>query len=294
MYGRGQNAGGDAIRAGLDAQQDMRVGSRGRRIATAAFRLILAMPLLIACGCAGEIPKVKASSTAKRLVMLPGVEGSGWQLAQMTKGLRDAGIEHEIEIIPWGRYPFGTLSNLMNIQRNREQAEAIAAHLVEIKALQPNSEITLLGYSGGGGIAVMSVENLPPDVRISRLILVAAALSPRYDLSAAAAHTDDGITSYYSPHDDFFLNLGTGLFGTIDRVHTRAAGRDGFQDEDGSLLSNDRVHQIAWRKEWFALGHWGGHLGWLAKGWAREVLAEELKGRTPCEPDHVAASGARE
>ncbi len=208
--------------------------------------------------------------------MLPGVEGKGWQLTAMIAGLREAEIDHEIEIIPWGRYPLSSLDNLMNIERNRERAQAIAERLTGLMERRHDCQITLLGYSGGGGVAVMSLERLPEEVRISRLILIAPALSPSYDLSAAAAHVERDITCFYSARDTFFLGLGTFVFGTIDRDFTESAGRVGFNNEQGELVAGDRVRQISWQPEWFSLGHWGGHLGWLAKPWAREVLAPLL------------------
>lgn len=210
------------------------------------------------------------------LFMIPGIEGTIWQLRGMIRGLRDAGIDQAIVPIPWGKRVFRQLHNLCAIGPNRERARSIAARIAAHKAAWPEAPVTLLGYSGGGGMAILTAESLPEGVVLERLILVAAAVSPRYDLSRALFRTRQGIINYYSPRDWAFLGVGTSVFGTIDRRRGSSAGRVGFRDEQGRLVDAPRVVQVAWKKEWAELGHNGGHLGWLSLRWAREVLAAEL------------------
>jgi len=208
--------------------------------------------------------------------MLPGVEGSAWQFADTYKGLREAGVDRAIDIVEWGGRPFASLTNLINLPLNRKRAKAIAARIGKYTDEHPDRPITLVGYSGGGGLAVLAVESLDDGVRLDRLILIGAALSPQYDLSIALSRCRDGIVNLYSPGDWIMLGLGTKLFGTIDRVRTESAGHVGFQDAEGQLAKVKGLRQVVWIREWSSLGHDGGHYGWLAQPWARDILAPEI------------------
>ncbi len=212
------------------------------------------------------------------VILLPGVEGRGWQLGGVLAGLRDAGLRQELEVIPWGSYPFNSLDNLRNIKRNRGRARVVAHKIAAYQADHPNRPLTLVGYSGGGGLALLTLNNLPPHVRIDRAVLIAAAISPRFDLSYALTRCRDGLISFYSPDDWFMIGLCTRLLGTIDRVHTSSAGRTGFRDERGELKQAPGLTQILYNPAWIELGHDGGHFGSLARPWARQVLAPHVVG----------------
>ncbi len=207
--------------------------------------------------------------------LLPGVEGGAWQFQQTTQGLYDAGLNQAIDIIEWGVRPFGSMINLMDIKGNLRRAGTVAERIVQYQRDYPGRPTTLLGFSGGGGMAVLTAEALPEDVHIDRLILVSAALSPQYDLNKAAARSREKVVNFYSDRDWLFIGAGTTLFGTIDRQYTPSAGHVGFQDRDGQIRT-DGLIQIAWRPEWEALGNDGGHIGWLARNWARDVLAPQI------------------
>jgi hypothetical protein len=81
--------------------------------------------------------------------------------------------------------------------------------------------------------------------------------------------------SFYNRRDEFILGWGTKTFGTMDRQFTVAAGKVGFKDNRGRLLSGS-VEQVPWTREWRAFGHFGGHAGWASAEWASHVLAPYL------------------
>jgi len=209
--------------------------------------------------------------------MLPGVEGGAWQLAELRAGLSDGGVADEIRAINWGIRPLGSLANLMDIDANRRRAAAIAGEIAEIHRRNPDSPIHLLGYSGGGGLALLIAEALPQDVVLERIILIAPAVSPTFDLTTALRRTRHGIVHFYSVQDRTVLGAGTRTLGTIDRVKCDAAGMVGFQNAAGDLREVPGLLQIAWTPLWRSLGHMGGHVGWLARPWATQVLAPILK-----------------
>jgi pimeloyl-ACP methyl ester carboxylesterase len=247
-----------------------------RRFASFGRILAPAVLLSIGAGCA-QPKKIAAKPDHDLVILLPGVESGNWQLAGVVGGLKEAGVTQEIEIIPWGKWPFGSLDNLTNHSANLERARGIAKRIAAHRESHPHATISLIGYSGGGGIAMMVAEALPPGVLLDRLILVAAAISPDYDTSKALAHIRRDIVNFYSEKDWFILGWGTQTFGTIDRKNTESAGRRGFIDEEGRRRSSPKLTQIGWSGAWVRHGHWGGHIGWLSPWWARDVLAAQLR-----------------
>jgi pimeloyl-ACP methyl ester carboxylesterase len=229
-------------------------------------------------GCAAPEPPSLERQERGCIFMLPGVEGGQWQLVPALRGLRSAGIDLEVDIIAWGIQPFGSIANLTDLAANLKRAKEIAGRISAYKKNHPNRPAYLVGYSGGGGLSLLTTEALADNVKLERLILIAAAVSPDYDLSKAMTHCNRGIVNYYSPHDTFVLGFGTRTFGTIDRKNTDSAGQIGFCDADRKLRTVEGLTQIVWESQWANLGHWGGHVGWLAGEWSREVLSKQFGG----------------
>lgn len=212
------------------------------------------------------------------MIVLPGIEGpSAWNY-NLSRGLADGGVKTAIEVFDWGTsVPGGLLINLTDLDRNQKMAQALGDRIVEYKRSHPGRPVHIIGHSGGGGIAVLAAEKLPDDVRLASVILLAAALSPDYDLRPALRHTQYGIFNYYSAYDRIFLDAGTRVAGTIDRSHTSAAGSVGFRRpsalENGDRAVYDKLHQIAWQPEMRWSGHLGDHFGWTKPGFVRRYLA---------------------
>jgi pimeloyl-ACP methyl ester carboxylesterase len=220
-----------------------------------------------------------AAREARGLVLvLPGIEGPSTWNYNLARGLADGGVRTAIEIFDWGTsVPGGMLINLTDLERNQQMAEVLRDRIVAYKRNNPGRPVHIIGHSGGGGIAVMATEKLPDDVRVSSVILLAAALSPDYDLRPALRHTQYGIFNYYSTMDRVFLDAGTRVAGTIDRSHTSAAGSVGFRRpaavENGDRALYDKLHQIAWEPEMGWSGHFGDHFGWTQPEFVRRYLA---------------------
>jgi hypothetical protein len=208
--------------------------------------------------------------------ILPGVNSRPSQFTPTILGLQEAGLDHAIEIVEWGNGPFRSLRNLVSLRRNLGHAERIAGQVADYRQAHPDTPLTLVGFSGGGGLAVLVAKALPECQQVDRLILVGAALAPDYDLVEILPRIGEGIVSFYSPRDWLVLGVGTGWFGTIDRQFTQSAGRAGFLDGNGGLLETDEIVQIEWEPSWRTLGHPGGHLGWMSREWARVVLAPAI------------------
>ncbi len=206
--------------------------------------------------------------------MFPGVEGGPLALGEARRAFRDVGVESRIQTHDYGR-PFGLLANLMAYDSNRRAAVSIAKQIVEYRVKHPSTPIDLVGYSGGGGMAVMVAEALPEDVRLRNVVLCQPAISPTYNLSTALRRVDGKLVNLYATNDWFMLGLGTSVFGTMDREYTAAAGKDGFTEplelDDPKLAA--RFEQRCWTPDMIFVGHGGMHAGILSYGWNKAMVA---------------------
>ena len=213
--------------------------------------------------------------------MFPGIEGGQWSLTEVRRAFRDAGVQSAIYTHDWQRPPLlGTLSNLSDYKGNRKAAQSVAEEIVKYKDRYPQAPVDLVGYSGGGGMAIMTAEALPKSLRLRNIILVHAAISPDYPLDPALQHVDGQLTNYYSPADWLLLGVGTRLFGTMDRKHCQSAGKVGFDltaaIQDPNLSS--KFEQCSWTMDEFKKGeHFGGHGSIIFYDWNKNKVAPYLQ-----------------
>lgn len=196
---------------------------------------------------------------------------------RLIRGLRAGGVAEEAEIVNWTGESRG-LPALGNIERNRQQADLLAQRITEIYRRDPRTPIILTAHSGGTGIAVWALEQLPADVQVERFLMLASALSPTYDLSRALAHVRVAAYSFYSEYDYHVLRYGTQVFGTIDRKQVASAGYEGFEvPESADQDQYAKLKQFAYDKSWMRLGNAGEHIGWLEPAFAEQILAPLLR-----------------
>lgn len=246
-----------------------------------ARRMMIALMAPL-CACAGcSDPPVPTMSQADHglVWILPGIEGGPAAFSWAHAGLRAGGVKSAIHIFDWER-PGRPLDNLTDYEGNLKKAADIADNIREYRESHATQPIDVVGYSGGGGLAIMVAEALPDDVRIRNLILAQAAISPGYDLTKAASHVAGKIINFYCPSDWMVLGLGTRVFGTVDRKESDSAGMVSFKVKpDFSPLAGKLV-QHPWTLKWMRSGHFGTHLGILTHGWNRDYVAPYL---LPCE-----------
>jgi pimeloyl-ACP methyl ester carboxylesterase len=246
------------------------------------MRNLVFIAALAIAGCTGcWTPPHRTLEQEQRglVMMLPGIEGRPWQMAYLYRALRDEGVESAIVVRNWSRAT-GSLSNLIDRDANDALARDMACDIAGYWQRHPGNPIDLVGFSGGAGVIVLTVEALPAEVRVRNVILAQAALSPEYDLTKTLEHVDGRLINYHCPTDWAVLGLGTLMFGTIDRVHTASAGKDGFVVEKAVARESlrERLMQHAWTLDDFETGHWGGHLGIGTYGWNRKYVAAVIAG----------------
>lgn len=237
---------------------------------------VIALPLI--CGCSPAKYVSPERLEQGYTVILPGIEGTSFLNASIAKGLVDGRWPGAIEVYDWtAGSVFLFPVNLRALDRNRHEARKIARKIVKYQELHPDRPVHIIGHSGGGGVAVLTLEALPRENSITSAILLAPAISPDYDLRPAMRRTRHGIWNFYSRYDVGFLRAGTMVMGTIDGQHTSAAGAVGFHmpagldHEDRQLYSN-KLRQQGYSRKMADSGHTGSHTGWAA----REFVAEWL------------------
>lgn len=206
------------------------------------------------------------------VLILPGIEGRSFLNLAILQGLLDAEIPYALEIVDWTTGNkllalYHLRSRRRNQQRARELAERIAAYRREF----PDRPVWIVGHSGGGAMALFTAAALPDEVRVTGLILLAAAVSPGFDLTTAQAKVERGIWSYWSYLDCLFVGLGTTLFGTVDGRHGPSAGMIGFRLN--ARAESPRVEQIPYRPGFIRQFNLGGHFGCVHRVFIAEAVA---------------------
>ena len=142
------------------------------------------------------------------------------------------GLPYAIHVFPWG-HGFGRWFSDLASVTNRDLKAGLLADLVrQFQARQPGDPVFLVAKSGGCGVLVKALERLE-ERSVHRAILLAPALSPDYDLTAALRAVASEMVVFWSPLDVIILGAGTRVFGTADRVRTFSAGMVGLPSARG-------------------------------------------------------------
>lgn len=244
--------------------------------------IVLTFASLASTGCMGQLQTPERYAQGL-VVILPGIEGRSTANLNIAYGLDEGGVQSAIEIRDWGTpIPGGFLINLTDLERNHQEAEALQARITDYQRSYPGRPVHVIGHSGGAGIALLAMEKFAYDQKISSVILLAAAVSPRYDLRDAIRHTENGVYNFHSPFDRILLDIGTRMFGTMDRSHDASAGVNGFElpyqaDKAMEAAYQAGLHQVKWNSSMLARANDGGHFGWTARPYVAQDIAPLLK-----------------
>jgi hypothetical protein len=205
------------------------------------------------------------SYAAGRMIVLPGIHNTLFHLNGFIDMARVGLPRFVIDRRKWG-ITFLGIRNLRAAEENFEFARELASDIAQWRRENPDELLYLMGYSGGGGVASIVLAELPDDVRIDRLILIAPAISADYPIEELAMrHVRDFVVNFAS-EKDMQVGLGTRVFGTIDGKYDYAAGYDGFS------ASFDKLAQWFWRESDREIGHRGNHIAYLGRRWQRDFL----------------------
>lgn len=203
------------------------------------------------------------------VIILGGVEGPSIFNSQMGYGLARSRLRTAIRRIDWNDGPFLIRSaiNLMSPAHHERQARRVADEIVEYRRCHPNGRVSLVAQSGGCWIAVRTIELLPPELNISTCVLLASAISPQRDMTPAAAKCSNGLYSFRSIADWFYLCFGTTVFGTSDRLRRPSAGQVGMRQMPTG------VREMSWQPAWMRWGYVGNHTSSTSPAFIQNVVA---------------------
>jgi hypothetical protein len=235
-----------------------------------AASLILQAFLLLVSPAAA---RAGGAATQPFVLHLPGVAGFAAVDRRLISGLIAGGVHADIQAYDWTGQLKGVPA-LHAYAHNHAEAARIAAIIAARARAYPNGHIILTSHSGGGALAIWALEDLPSGVNVNAVLLLAPALSPDYDLSAALKHISGHLYVYSSTGDELILGLGCRICGTMDGKMTDAAGRVGFTQPPGADSSEyKKLVACPYNPDWAWLGNFGDHIGPMATPFAARILA---------------------
>lgn len=220
-----------------------------------------------------KIPR-KADTLRRRsrglTLILGGIEGPSPYNRAMACAVLESGYRGAVRRIDWntGIPLIRSLVNLMSRRHQNRQATEVARQIVEHKREFPHAPVCLMAQSGGGLIVVRALEMLPPDIKVHTAVLLAASISPSYDISVAASKCTHGLISVGGPGDYMFLGVGTTLLGSSDRVFGPSAGWVGWHHHG----RQDFV-ELRWHPSWLRYGYLGNHTTSSSRAFLSHVIA---------------------
>lgn len=232
-------------------------------------------------GCASSSPP---TGDGDLLVLVHGAGGDGFY--PLREGLKDAKIGNEVWTMRWGAPTPLFVFNLQDRSIHGRAETKLAEYLAAWREKHPTSRLVLLGHSAGCGVILGALRRSQADLRVDRVILLGPSVSPGYDLSRALAQVTGDVRVFHSDKDVIFLRWRTRTFGTYDSVRAVAAGNVGFDlSRLGAATARKVLHQ-RYDPAWADLGNHGGHGDWLARNFAKVVLAPLISGlpQTPQLP----------
>ncbi len=236
--------------------------------------------------CYGEPPDLSAQGEGRGLVLVAdgvgGLDLCGTGLRYVMGSMR---LPYLVRLVPWG-HGFGRwYADLTNAANRDAKAQKVADEVQKFLAERPGAPVFLIGKSGGTGVIVKALERLPDDV-VTRAVLIAPALSARYDLTRALGAVRREMVVFWSPFDLIVLGAGTRIFGTIDRVKAVSAGLVGFRVPDAldetQKARYGKLRQVRWRPRMASTGYLGGHVGPDSPAFLRKYVVPLL--RAPDSP----------
>ncbi len=212
------------------------------------------------------------------VIILPGIEGPSSINDEIARGLAVAGISYAIQIVDWRSSKQWSPWHLTKLKFNQQQAARIAARIVDYRRDYGDNPVHLIGHSGGGGIAMLTLEQLPVEGYVDSVVLLAAAISPEASCMESANRSKTGVWNFCSYGDLPTLGLGTLVFGTIDRRHGFAAGAVGLKPPKEITLSEPAmVKNIFFQWKMIKSWNFGGHFGATNAAFVAEFVAPILK-----------------
>src|SRR4051794_10063525 len=246
-----------------------------RKPRPAAWLLVL-LPLV--GGCVGLPQRVESRlppGAARGVVFVANGAGGRQHAARAVAAEADAArLGLHVRSFDWGHGLGLGLADAADVAHARRQGQLLAAEVRRCLGERPGVRVSLVGHSAGCAVVLAAAECLPAD-SLDRVVLLAPAVSPCYDLRRALLSARRGVDAYTSERDWLWLGVGTTLAGTPDGGRGPAAGRIGFYLQalpPGEEALAGRLRQHPWHPCVGWTGNHGGHAGTLEPAFVRAYL----------------------
>jgi hypothetical protein len=226
----------------------------------ARCHLLLCGLLLSATAAPGQVVS-PAPPSRRVVVVVDGSAGLREMAGDLCKAVVEACPDLEVWSFPWSHGHGRLFADLWHHSHHRAKGKELADLLLHQRRTCPSGKIYIVCHSAGAAVVLAAAGCLPPHT-IDRIVLLAPAVSPEYDLRPALCCSREGIDSFYSSRD--LISRLMCLVGTADGHWQCSAGCVGFTPvgdgwaEEG-LYRN--LRQYAWQKEMAEASHHGGHFG---------------------------------
>ncbi len=247
----------------------LRAVADDNRLKMNRIRLVLSAAFILVSGCELWRPPMATPEELNKglVVMYPGALNTTTEMVGVHEGLRDAGIDHAIEVVQWGMPLANFLIPTTFLAAQRPWAKIEANRIARYSAEHPGSPVTLLGFSGGAMMCILVAEAMPENTSVDWVIMLGPGVSPTYDLDPMLKCTTRGAVVYWSPID-FLSSQVTVALGTLDGVFGPSAATFGF------TARNAKLTQIEWSSANLQNGNDGGHTGYISSAsWIRDFVA---------------------
>lgn len=235
-----------------------------------ALFLCLALASLTGCGVARGGGNARFEPFGKTYY-LDGAGNLGFGIAEVPKGLREAGYQGDVEPVLWTT-SFNPLIDQLNILGVAKGAGGSLARKIErYQERYPDAKVNIIALSAGTGVAVWACERMSAGSSIDNLILLGSSLSHDYDMSLAMKHIRGNVYVYHSTKDSVLGAVE--VVGTIDRkTGVKSAGQIGLRPPGGS----SRIINTPWSSRWRSLGWNGGHTDCTNSRFVKGEIARHL------------------
>jgi len=181
------------------------------------------------------------------------------------RGMRKAGYDGKIKPFRWQTGLGVVADHTSSNEYKRSAAKGLAKQIAEHRSKYPEDPVYVAGLSAGCAVVIYALEELPQSAWVDQVFLLSSSVSASYDLSRALQRVRGKVYAFTSPRDGVLKKL-VAQVGTADRVHAGAniSGLIGFRPPPGATATvrqaySTKVQNIAWRREFAAYGHHGGH-----------------------------------
>lgn len=225
------------------------------------------------------------NSTERRsagcVIVLPGIEGKSYWNRSIVRGLLHAEVPYGIEIFDWttGYRGLGVY-HLRSRALHQRASARLTEKIIDYRHEHPQQPLYLVGHSGGGAMSMVSLAQLPNDVRVTGAIMLGPALSPWYNVVPALHRTTHGAWNFSSIGDAFFLGVGTTLAGTLDGWHVPSAGMIGFSKHIHAKVQaagTPPLREMPYQLQYARHRNLSGHFGYTTPEFTASVIAPIMR-----------------